>query len=159
MNFFGHVTGHTGHMTRDIWHMTHGKWHMTHSVLWTCSQNFSSLALPVWDWQRLEYIWTKGSLNEWMNKWMDRGDYRTAPATQGLLNIMLLGSWKSALKWPWKTLKKILLKSTKKTWNCPTSLPIFEALTIHPTNFLRPLFDSQFFLSFNFCFGHKTPWV
>ena len=32
-----------------------------------------------------------------------------------------------------------------------------EALTINPTNFLRPPFDSQFFLSFNFYVGYKTP--
>ena len=43
------------------------KCYMTHSVGWTFSQNFSSLALPVWDWQCLEDIWTKGSLNELMN--------------------------------------------------------------------------------------------
>ena len=41
--------------------------------------------------------------------------------------------------------------------NCPASLAISEALTINPTNFLRPPFNSQFFLSFNFYFGHKTP--
>ena len=29
------------------------------------------------------------------------------------LNIMPSDSWKSVFKWPWKTLKKILLKSTK----------------------------------------------
>ena len=33
----------------------------------------------------------------------------------------------------------------------------FEALTINPTNFLRPPFNSQFFLSFKLFFGHKTP--
>ena len=60
-----------------------------------------------------------------------------------------------ALKWPWKTLKKLLLKITK-TLDCPFSLAISKALTIHPTNFLRPLFNSKFFLSFNFYFNHKT---
>ena len=56
---------------------------MTHSVQRTCSQNFSSLALPVWDWQCLEYIWTKGSLTQLMGG----GDFRAAPATPGLLKI------------------------------------------------------------------------
>ena len=70
---------------------------------------------------------------------------------------MLSDSLKSALKWPGKTLKKILLKSTKKHENGPASLAISEALTIQPTNFLRPLFNSQFFLSLNFYFVHKTP--
>ena len=32
-----------------------------------------------------------------------------------------------------KTLKKVLLKITKKS--CPLSLVVSEALTIHPTNF------------------------
>ena len=56
------------------------------------------------------------------------------------------------VKWSRKTLKKILLKSTK---NNPKA--ISEALTINRTNFLRPPFISQFFMSFNFYFGHKTP--
>ena len=33
-------------------------WHKTHSVRWTFPQNFSSLALSVWDWQCFEYIST-----------------------------------------------------------------------------------------------------
>ena len=70
---------------------------------------------------------------------------------------MLSDSSKSALKMASEDPQKILLKSTKKTWNCPASLGIFEALTINPTNFLRPPVNSQFFLSFNFYFGHKTP--
>ena len=64
------------------------------------------------------------------------------------------------LKWPRKTLKQILQKSTKNnvmSWNCPASLAISEALTINPTNFLGTPFNSQFFLSFYFDFSHKTP--
>ena len=65
--------------------MTHVTRHMPHSVGWTFSQNLSSLALAVWDWQCLEDIWTKASLNESVNELMnDRDDYRTAP---GLLII------------------------------------------------------------------------
>ena len=44
----------------------------------------------------------------------------------------------------------------EKTWNCPSSLAISEALTINPTNFLRSPFNSQFFLSLNFYFGHPV---
>ena len=69
--------------------MTFDTWHVTHSVWWTWSQNFSSLTLPVWDWQCLEYILTKGSLYELMN---DGGDCWTAPATPGLLNIIHMES-------------------------------------------------------------------
>ena len=50
--------------TCDTWHVTHDTWHMTHSVGWTFSQNFSSLALLVWDWECLEDILTKGWLNQ-----------------------------------------------------------------------------------------------
>ena len=57
INFFWHVTGDMWHVTCDTWqvtgdrwHLTPDNWHMTHSVGWTFSQNFSSLALPVWDW-------------------------------------------------------------------------------------------------------------
>ena len=66
------------------WHMTHDKWHVTHSVGWTSSQNFSSLALTVWDWQCLEYISTNHHLVN------DEAVYRTAPASPGLLNSRLL---------------------------------------------------------------------
>ena len=52
--------------------------------------------------------------------------------------------------------QKILLNSKKTTWNCPASLAISQALTVIPANFLRPPFDSPFFLGFNFYFGHKT---
>ena len=50
------------HVTCDTWHVTCDTWHMTHSVGWTFSQNFSSLALPVWDWQCFEYISTNHDL-------------------------------------------------------------------------------------------------
>ena len=60
---------------------------------------------------------------------------------------------KMPIKWIRKTLKKILLKSTK---NMKLSA-FFSGFRGHPTNFVRFLFDSQFFLSFNFYFGHKTP--
>ena len=48
------------------------------------------------------------------------------------------------------------LRELKKTWNFLASLAISRALTIYPTNFLRPLFNSKFFLSFNFYFGHNA---
>ena len=43
-------------------------WHLTHSVWWTFSQNVSSLALTVWDWQCMEDIWTKGSIDQSINE-------------------------------------------------------------------------------------------
>ena len=76
---------------------------------------------------------------------------------QNGFNIMLSDSWKSAFKMASENPQKNITKKYEKTWNFPASLAISEALTIHPTNFLRPLFDSQFFLSFNFYLGHKTP--
>ena len=47
-----------------------------------------------------------------------------------------------------------IAKKYEKTWNCPTSLAFSEALTIDPTYFLRPPFNTQFFLTFYFDFGH-----
>ena len=70
---------------------------------------------------------------------------------------MLLNSSKSAFKMALEDPQKNIAKKYKKTWNCPASLAISEALTINPTNFLRPPFNSQFLLSLNFYFGHKTP--
>ena len=67
---------------------------------------------------------------------------------------MLSDSWKIALNWPWKTPKKNIAKKYEKheIVRFFFFLAIFEALAIHSTNFLRPLFNS-----FNFYFGHKTP--
>ena len=65
---------------------------------------------------------------------------------------MLSDSWNSAFKMASEDPLKV-----QKTWNCPASLAISKALFNNPTNFLRPLFDSQFLLSFNFYFSHKTP--
>ena len=69
---------------------------------------------------------------------------------------MLLDSWKSAIKMVSEDPQKNIATKNEKTWNGPASLALSEALTIHPTNFLRPLFNCQFFLSFNFYFGLKT---
>ena len=80
------MTGDRGHVTRDRWHVTCDTCHMTHSIWWTFSQNFSSLVLPVWDWECLEHILTKGSLTELINY---GGDCRTAPATPGLFMICI----------------------------------------------------------------------
>ena len=70
------------HMTRDMGHVTCDTWHMTHIVEWTFSPNVSAVALPVWDWECLEDILTKGWVNQWVS---DGGDCRTALATPGLL--------------------------------------------------------------------------
>ena len=69
---------------------------------------------------------------------------------------MLSDSWKTAFKMALENPQQNIAQKYK-TWNCPASLAISEALIIHPTNFLRPLFNSQFFLTFNFYFGHKKP--
>ena len=61
------VTGDRWQVTGDMWQVTHDTWNITHRVRWTFSQNFSSLAHPVWDWQCLEDILTKGLLNELIN--------------------------------------------------------------------------------------------
>ena len=70
---------------------------------------------------------------------------------------MLLDLSTSAYEMASEDPQKNITKKYKKTWNCPASLVISEALTINPTNILRPPFNSLFFLSFNFYFGHKTP--
>ena len=83
---------------------------MTHIVQWTCSQNFSTLALPVWDWQGLEYIWTNGLLSHLINKLMDQGNCRIAPATPGLLKRVKIACIFHHLKCCnliWKIINKI----------------------------------------------------
>ena len=87
------MTGVPWHVTGDMWHVTHDTLHISHSVGWTFCQNFSSLALPVWDWQCLEDIWTKGSLNQCISQCSDGGDCRIAPATSGLLTMWSAPFW------------------------------------------------------------------
>ena len=70
---------------------------------------------------------------------------------------MLSDSSKSAIEMASEDPQKKLWKKVRKKRNCPASLAISEALTINPTNFLRPPFNCQFSLSFNFHFGHKSP--
>ena len=53
--------------------------------------------------------------------------------------------------------QKRIAKNHNKIWDFLASLAISETLIINPTNFLRPPFKSQFFVSFNFYFVHKTP--
>ena len=84
-----HVTRDRWQVTRDTWHVTHDMWHMTHGVVWTFSQNFSCLALTVWDLWCCEYLEEKAdTLNQWINESMNgEAVCRTAPATPGLLII------------------------------------------------------------------------
>ena len=70
-----------------MWHVTRDTWHVTCLGGWTFSQNFSSLALTVCDLWYYEDLEEKAdSLTELMN---DEAVYRTAPATPGLLNILI----------------------------------------------------------------------
>ena len=61
MNFF-----YVWHVTRDIWQVTGDTWHVWGG--WTFSQNFSSLALTVYDLWYYEDLEEKDdSINELMN--------------------------------------------------------------------------------------------
>ena len=63
-----HVTGDMWHVTRDMWHVTCDTWHVTRLGEWTFSQNFSSLALTVYDLWYYEDLEEKDdSMNELMN--------------------------------------------------------------------------------------------
>ena len=89
------MTGDRGHVTGDMWHMTGDTWQITQSVGWTLSQKFSSLTLPIWDWQCLEDILTKGSLNQLMNQWVT--EVIVQPATPNLLKKT---EWsQNSIKW------------------------------------------------------------
>ena len=49
--YMWHVTCDTWHVTCDIWHVASDTWHMTGGGRWTFSQDFSALALTVWEWR------------------------------------------------------------------------------------------------------------
>ena len=78
------------HWTGDTWHATHDMGHMTGGGRKTFSQNFSYLALTVWEWSFVEDICTKDDplsvfkliVNNLNNH---QGICRAAPATPGLL--------------------------------------------------------------------------
>ena len=61
-------------MTHDMWHVTHDIWnmHMTGGKRWTFFQNFSFLALTVWEWRCSEDISTKDDA-DWLTKSMSNG--------------------------------------------------------------------------------------
>ena len=59
-----HVTWDTSHMTHDTFHVTHDRWGR-----WTYPQNFSSLALTVWEWRCSEDISAK---DHWVNQWITK---------------------------------------------------------------------------------------
>ena len=70
-------------LTRDMWHMTYDMWHVTHDGVWKFSQDFSFLALTVWDRQCLEDSEQKHDLlNQWIIQWCV---FRTAQASMGWL--------------------------------------------------------------------------
>ena len=70
-----------------MWRLTSDTWHVTNGGGWTFSQNFSTPARMVYDRQCLEDSEQNDhSMNQWINESMnDKGVYRTAPATPGLL--------------------------------------------------------------------------
>ena len=64
--------------------------------------------------------------------------------------------WKSTLKMASEDSQKNIATKVQKNMKLSGFLAISKVLTTHRTNFLRLFFNSQFFLSFNFYFGHKT---
>ena len=81
---------------KKIWktntYLTHNTWHVTpdtqHIVWDEHSLKFQLPSSSELVRQCLEDIWTKGSVIESVNESMnDVGDFRTAPATLGLLNL------------------------------------------------------------------------
>ena len=70
------------HVTCDTEQVTHEKWQVWGR--WTFSQNFSFIALTVWEWRCFEELRKRmiQLVNEWINV---KGVCRTAPATQSLL--------------------------------------------------------------------------
>ena len=62
---------------------------------------------------------------------------------------MVSDSWKKPLKCAYENFQKNIAKSTENM-KLSTIFSDSEALTIHPIKCLRPLFQSQLFLSLNF---------
>ena len=76
------------HITCDTWNMTCDTWHVTCCGGWTFFKNCISLALTVCDLWYYEDLEEKAhGINQWINH---KAVYRTAPATPGLLIIVVL---------------------------------------------------------------------
>ena len=80
------------HVIRDKWHVTHDIWHMTHGTFGGVNI-LSKFQLPSSYRLWFMILWRsggKGSVAEWINQSInDEAVYRTAPATPGLLNMLL----------------------------------------------------------------------
>ena len=85
---------------RDLWHMTCDMWHVTH-VGGNNSLKISAPKLLRCGMDLVLYILKKRITDLYMNQWInDKGVYRTAPATSGLLNIYIPSpSLGKNLKW------------------------------------------------------------
>ena len=87
-----HMTCATWDLTPDMWHLTYDMFHLTHRGWWTLCKNFKFLALTVWVWRFCEDSKQKDHLlNQLIS---EKGVCRTAPATQGLLNILNMPPFK-----------------------------------------------------------------
>ena len=90
-----HMTSDIWNMTSDTWHVTYNRWHMTCDT-WKVGEVdlLSKFQLPSFYGLGVKVFWRyvhKGSLTDWLNSFImnDKGVCRTAPATQGLLNISI----------------------------------------------------------------------
>ena len=74
------------------WHLIHDTWQVKNGGRWTFTQNFSSLALPVWVQWCFEGLEEKDDrLSQWMNEWMsNKGDCRTAGNTGSVKYVLKL---------------------------------------------------------------------
>jgi hypothetical protein len=76
------------HITCDTWNVTCDTWHVTCCGGWTFFKNFISLTLTVCDLWYYEDLEEKAhGINQWINH---KAVYQTAPATPGLLIIVVL---------------------------------------------------------------------
>ena len=83
-----YMTPDNWHLTPDTWQLSPDMWQVTCDTWWGVSifLNVSSPALRVWDKQCLEDSELKDdSIDESVS---NKGVYRTAPATPGLVNII-----------------------------------------------------------------------
>ena len=84
-----HMTCDTWHVTRDIWHMTCDTWHVTFDMLWGVNI-LSKFQLPSSYRLWFMILWRFGGKVPLMSNLMsNRGVCRTAPATPGLLKILI----------------------------------------------------------------------
>ena len=121
-----------------FWHVIHDTWQVTHGGGWTFSQDFSSLALMVWDIWYLEDFEDKDySIIEWMNEWIN--DY-TGSGNYFCCCTILTYTYFVVVRFDYTTFKQVKPKSM---YVCPGKFLLETSLLPDQSSLFLPLANTN----------------